>query len=109
MNNNANSRKPPSGSDRNRPQQPNSKPAPYDKGRKNTQPDEDEDDDDEDDGIEFTGSASTPRTINNGGSGHNGQPTSSSAPVDTPQPLSPNKALTSYLVPIVVMWIGNMV
>ena len=33
---------------------------------------------------------------------------SSANPAENPAPLTKTKALTSYLVPIVVMWIGNM-
>ena len=57
---------------------------------------------DEDDGIEFApaGTTATPDVKST---------TSSATPADsTQQPLSATKALTRYLVPIVVMWIGNM-
>lgn len=87
--------------------QPNSKPGPYDGIAKNSVPsteDDDNDEDEDDDDIEFTSGGATPKSENKG------SPTSSSAPPadSTQQPLSPNKALTSYLVPIVVMWLGNM-
>lgn len=87
-----------SGVDVNR-QQPNNKPGPYDGIAKNNVGSTDDDDDD----IEFTSGGATPKTENK-------VPTASSAPPadSTQQPLSPNKALTSYLVPIVVMWLGNM-
>lgn len=85
--------------------QPSNKPSPYDGIAKNSVPSTDDDEDDEDDAIEFApgGQAGTPKSDHKG-------PTSSSAPPadSTQQPLSPNKALTSYLVPIVVMWLGNM-
>ena len=91
----------PTGIDSNR-HQPNNKPNPYDGIPRNSIGNSDDDDDDDD--IEFTpGGAAPPKSENKG-------PTASSAPPadSTQQPLSPNKALTSYLVPIVVMWLGNM-
>nr|CAH0102266.1 unnamed protein product [Daphnia galeata] len=92
------------GIDSNR-QQPKNKPKNYDGIPKNNvgnAEDEDEDDDDDDD-IEFTPGGTAPKPENK-------IPTASSAPPadSTQQSLSPNKALTSYLVPIVVMWLGNM-
>lgn len=91
-------RNPSSGVDPNR-QQPNGKPGPYDGIAKNNVVSSDDVDDD----IEFTSGGATPKSENK-------VPTASSAPPadSTQQPLSPNKALTSYLVPIVVMWLGNM-
>jgi hypothetical protein len=92
-----------SGIDSNR-QQPKSKPKNYDGiPRNNVGNSEDEDEDEDDDDIEFTPGGTAPKPENK-------IPTASSAPPadSTQQSLSPNKALTSYLVPIVVMWLGNM-
>lgn len=89
------------GIDSNR-QQPKSKPNPYD-GIPRNNAGNSENEDEEDDDIEFTPGGIAPKPENK-------IPTASSAPPadSTQQSLSPNKALTSYLVPIVVMWLGNM-
>ena len=100
---------------RNRQQKPNNKQPTYDRPganpnnkNRNDDGDDDDDDQDEDDDIQFTsGGAATPRTEVKPAA----TPTASSAPPvsdTTQQVISPNKAVTSYLVPIVVMWIGNM-
>lgn len=90
------------GIDSNR-QQPKSKPNPYDGIPRNNAGNSEDDDEEEDDDIEFTQGGIAPKPENK-------VPTASSAPPadSTQQSLSPNKALTSYLVPIVVMWLGNM-
>jgi len=98
-----------SGVDRNRSQSKN-KPTTtnYERPNNRKDPDEDGDDEDDDDDIQFTsGGAATPRSEVK--PSKPATPTASSAPPadSTQQVLSPNKAVTSYLVPIVVMWIGN--
>lgn len=79
--------------------QPNAKPAP---GGKGSPGQEVASKPDEDDGIEFAPAATTARPEVK-------STTSAATPADsTQQPLSATKALARYLVPIVVMWIGNM-
>lgn len=80
--------------------QPNTKPAVHDPSRKASPAHETKTGGD--DGIEFAPAGTTARP--------EVKTTASSAtPADsTQQPLSATKALTRYLVPIVVMWLGNM-